>query len=290
MSDPSIQQLEREVEAARARLAGDLAILRAPGTYEAFTAELRDEAVDLKDAVIDKAKSSVQSTFDKLIEDVKARAAANPAAALAIGAGIAWRLIRHPPIATALVGAGLYSLFKTSPAQINPSGDYLTQARTRLGEQASELAGTVKDRAAEIGEVAVAKAAGLASETAERASAIGESAKDKVEEIAGSVTQTARQWSAEARDSARQTGAEVRAGIDGAGTAIDDMRRSAADAAQRTAVRAGAVAEDWVRPAQQMIEDPQARDKLLLGAAGIAVVAALGIACQRRLSEPAEAE
>jgi len=50
------------------------------------------------------------------------------------------------------------------------------------------------------------------------------------------------------------------------------------------------MAEDWARPVQQTIEDPEARDKLLLGAAGIAVIAALGIAYQRKLSEPAEAE
>jgi hypothetical protein len=290
MSEPSIQQLEREVEAARAKLAGDLATIRSPATYDEFTSELKGQAVDLKDSLVEKAKASVQSTFDDLIENVKARAAANPAAALAIGAGIAWRLIKHPPIATALVGAGLYSLFKSSPTHVDASGDYLAQAKTRLGEQATDFAGALKERAMELGETAVAKAGELASETATRASAMSESAQGKVEEIAGSVSQVARQWTSEAQSSARQTGAERINRIDGGSTAIDDMCRSAADAAGRTVERAGAVAEDWTRPVQDMIEDPQARDKLLLGAAGIAVIAALGIACQRRLNEPADAE
>ncbi|MBX9775745.1 MAG: hypothetical protein K2Y71_15290 [Xanthobacteraceae bacterium] len=270
MSEPSIEQLEREVEAARARLAGDLAVIRSPATYAQFTSELKDEAVDLKNSLVDKAKASVQSTFDNLIDDVKARAAANPAAALAIGAGIAWRMIRHPPIATALVGAGLYSLFRTAPTRVNGSGDYLTQAKSRLGEQAAGFAGAVKDRAVEMGEAAVAKAGELASDAVDRASAMGESAKDKVAELAGSVKQGAQEWTSE-------------------GFAVDDIRSSAA-AAQRTVARAGAAAEDWARPVQEMIEDPQSRDKLLLGAAGVAVAAALGIACQRRLSEPADAE
>ena len=160
MSDPTLHQLEREVEVARAKLVGNLTTLRSPATFSQFTSDLKHEAMDIKDDLVDKAKASVQSTFEGLIEDVKARAAANPAAALAIGAGIAWRLIKHPPIATALVGAGLYSLFRTSPTPFSSTArqDYLTQARTRLGEQASDFAETVKERAVEMGEAAAEKA------------------------------------------------------------------------------------------------------------------------------------
>lgn len=290
MSDPSIQQLEQEVEVARAKLADDLATLLAPATYSEFTSDLKHEAVDLKNALVDRAKASVRSTFENLVDDVKARAAANPAAALAIGAGLAWRLLQRPPIATALVGAGLYSLFKTSPTQSNGSVDFLTQARARFGEQTAEFAGTVKDRAVEMGGAAAAKAGELASEAVERASAMGESAKDKVAEIAGSVKQTAQQWTSDTQSSARQLGVEATDRMASAAAAVHDMRGSAADATQSTVARAGAMAEDWMRPVQQTIENPEARDKFLLGAAGVAVIAALGIACQRRLSEPAEAE
>jgi hypothetical protein len=281
MNDRSIQQVEREVETARAKLAGDLATIRSPATFAEFTSDLKHEAVDLKDALVDKAKASVQSTFDDLIEDVKARVAANPAAALAIGAGIAWRLLNRPPIATALVGAGLYSLFRTSRAQYTPTDttDYLAHAKTRLGEQAVEFAGTVKERAVEMGEAAAAKAGELASDAIDRASAIGESAKSMASEIAGSVTGSAQQWTAGAQSSGQQISQEVKSAMVSASATVDEMRRTAADAAQRTVARAGAVAED-----------PEARDKLLLGAAGFAVIAALGIACQRRLNEPAQAE
>ena len=79
--------LEDEVAAARTKLAGDLAILRSPHTYRKFTADL---------------KSDAQSAVKSLVEEVKARAASNPAAALAIGAGLGWRLIKHPPIANDL--------------------------------------------------------------------------------------------------------------------------------------------------------------------------------------------
>lgn len=281
MSDPSIQQLEREVEAARAKLADDLAAVRSPAAYAEFKSGLKHEAVDFKDALVDKAKASVQSTFEGLIEDVKARAAANPAAALAIGAGIAWRLVNRPPIATALVGAGLYSLFRTSRAQYSPTetADYLAHAKTRLGEQAVEFAGTIKERAVEMGEAAAGKAGEFASDAIDRASAMGESAKSKVSELVGSVKESAQQWTAGAQSSGRQISAEVTDAMVNASATVDEMRRTAGDFAQRTVARTGAVAED-----------PEARDKLLLGAAGFAVIAALGIACQRRLNETVEAD
>ena len=107
--------------------------MRSPQTYRQFGAELKSDA-----------KSAVQ----RAIDDVKARAAANPSAALAIGAGLAWRLVKHPPIATALIGAGVLSLWRTTPARINDD-DYLKTAQRRLGEQVSDAAETVKDYAAE---------------------------------------------------------------------------------------------------------------------------------------------
>ena len=125
--------LELQVEEARAKLASDLALLRLPQTYREFGAELKSDA-----------KSAVQ----RAIDDVKARAAANPSAALAIGAGLAWRLVKHPPIAIALIGAGVLSLWRTTPARINDD-DYLGTAQQHLGEQVSDAAEAVKNYAAE---------------------------------------------------------------------------------------------------------------------------------------------
>lgn len=282
MSEASIQTLERDVEAARAKLAGDLATLRAPATYSEFTSNLKGEAFDLKDALVEKAKVTAQSTFQNLIDDVKSRAAANPAAALAIGAGIAWRFVTHPPIATALVGAGLYSLFRTPPARPVPPGEFLTRARTRLGEQAADFAGTVKEQALELSDTASTKVTELASDAVDRATAVGEGVKDQVSQLAGSVKERAQQWTAAAQTTAREVGSEAAQAIErtaGAG----NLR----DTATNGAHRARAIAEDWTRPAKEMIEDPDSRDKLLLGTAVLAVIGAVGIACQRRLGEPA---
>ena len=316
MSDPSLHQLERDVEAARAKLAGHLSSLRSPATYSEFSSELKYEALDMKDALVDKAKSSVQSTIDTFVEDLKARAAANPAAALAIGAGIAWRFIRRPPIATALIGAGLYSLFRTIPTHgthgnARTTDEYLAQAKDRLAEQASDLAETVKNRASAIGEAAAEKTTELATGVKERALAMGEAATEKATELAAGVKQSAssmgeaaqaselagaarsqaQHWSKEVRSPLRQAaGNASRLGGDASRT-LEDMRGESMTAAERAASRAAATTNEWMmRPIQEAAGSQEARDKFLLGAAGVAVVAALGIACQRRLSEPADAD
>jgi hypothetical protein len=288
MSDPSLHLLEREVEAARAKLKVDLSTLTAPSTYSEFTSDLRSEAVEMKDVLVDKAKASVQSTFDSFIDDIKARAAANPAAALAIGAGIAWRLIQRPPIATALIGAGLYSLFRSTPSPSAPRDNesLLTQARERLGEQASDFAGSVKERALAVGEAAAEKASDLAADVKARAVSLGEAATEKAGDVAG----TAKQWGSQANAKLHRA-VDDTGGIAGhAADRLQSIQHAASDTVSDAASRVGAVAQQWTRPVQAAVTDQESRDRLLLGAAGMAVVAALGMAYQRRQNESAEVD
>src|SRR5512132_3378907 len=100
MAGVSLHDHETEVEQSRAKLTQDLAVLCSSKTFVAFTDDLKKEAFDTRDA---------------LWEKIKARAASNPAAVIAIGTGLAWRLIQRPPIASALIGIGLFSLWKTTP-------------------------------------------------------------------------------------------------------------------------------------------------------------------------------
>ena len=271
MTKPSLHQLEREVEVARAKLATDLARLRSPETSAEFTETLKQEALDAKDALLDKAKSSVQSTIENLIEDVKGRAAANPAAALAIGAGIAWRLLRHPPIATTLIGAGLVSLFRTAPARTNghTSADYLSHAKARLMEQAGDVAEMTKDKAAAMTETVTENAMELAG-----------AAKARVEALAAKTTATAKGAATDAK-------AQAGSFLSDASETMRVLQGVASSAAGAATSQAGAMADDWSNSAQTAINDHEVRDNVLLGAAGLAVAAALSIAWQRRLSEHA---
>ena len=246
MSDANIRRLELEVEAARAKLATDLSRIRSPAAYADFRTSLKQDAQEAKDLIVDQAKSTTQSTLQGMVDDLKAKAAANPTATLAIGAGTAWRVFRHPPIATALIGAGLFSLLRTPPARVSGNGtaDYFSHANERLKEQATDLAGEVKDQAAVI-----------ASAVKDHALAMAEAVKGQSTELAGAAKEKVQQWSAEVEDAVRD---------------VPDRAASIAHQASR---------------ATQSMYDRETRDSLLLGTAGLAVLAALGVAYQRRNAE-----
>jgi hypothetical protein len=283
MVEPSLRQLEGEVEAARGKLASDLATLRSPATTAEFTETLKQEAMDAKDALVDKAKSTVQSSIESLVEDLKARAAANPAAALAIGAGIAWRLIRHPPISTALVGAGLLALFRTPPARTNgrAPADYLSHARTRLMEQAGAAADVVQEKSSALAQSAKETIAQSAEAVNEKLTQSAQAMSEKVEALTADATAAARDAAVETREQARAMWRDTTETIQGA------VQSAASSAASARSVMAAGVDRSW-SSAETLASDSDVRNKLLLGAAGLAVVAALGIALQRR-AEDAEA-
>ena len=153
MPEISVPEQERDVEQARTKLAADLATLRSPETFTKFTDDLKNEALHTKDAVL-----------YGLVESLKAKATANPVAALAIGAGLAWRFVNHPPIASALVGIGLFSLWRTDasrPLNGYPA-DYLEEGKQRLKEQGTELVSKITDLAGDAQQTIFAKAAEFA--------------------------------------------------------------------------------------------------------------------------------
>ena len=131
MAADDLQQLERDVEAARTKLTADIATLRSPGTFSEFTHNLKQAALETRDNFIDDARTRTRSAIEEMVETVKEKAVANPAATLVIGAGIAWHLIRRPPVATALIGGGLFSLLRTDASARPPNGHAEPLARAR---------------------------------------------------------------------------------------------------------------------------------------------------------------
>src|SRR4051812_48691284 len=175
MSDAELNALERDVEQARARFADDLARLRSPSTLARFKDDAWAEARETKDELVGKTREAAKDGAQRLFTELKERAAANPVAALAIGAGLAWRLVHKPPIATLLVGMGVVGLLRTSPARNSEPymGLHDEDPRLRHGEKdarlvarAGELADVVKDKvqdwSAEAGDAARATATQVA--------------------------------------------------------------------------------------------------------------------------------
>ena len=85
--------------------------------------------------------------------------------------------MKDPPIATALIGAGMLSLWRTTPIR-GDDEDYLRTAQERFGEQVSQVVDTVKDYAAE---TAVA--------VGERVGTYAQSARETVEDAASLVVE-----------------------------------------------------------------------------------------------------
>jgi gas vesicle protein len=246
MSGSNLQSLERDVELARDRLAHDLARLRSPETISEFKDTLWAEARETKDELIEKTKDAAQDGIQRIIADLKERAAANPAAVLAIGAGLAWRLIHRPPIASLLVGIGLVSLFRP-------------QTGGEVVAGASKLLHSAKDTAQEWGEDLRQASSDRVSEIADRATVaagqISDMARETVTRISDKASSAAEQASDAGQDSLAQIGATAAAVADGASSMIN------------------------------AVSDPETRDRYLLGAAAIAVAAAVGIAYQRRAAD-----
>jgi uncharacterized protein YdcH (DUF465 family) len=244
MSDMSLNMREREVENARSKLAADLDVLCSPRTLATVTEGLKQEALDTKDAIWEK---------------LKARAAANPAAMLAIAAGLGWRLINRPPIASALIGLGLFSLWRTPGAPLDQRAGFLQQSAQNLKAQGEGLATAASGVAAD-----------LTSQAKDTVSAKGteawEAAKAKVQE-----------WNEQAAsrfDDARLTAKKASDSV------VDGLRRQQHDLRDEIA--------DVAAAAKMSLRDNDTRDTVLIGIAGVAIAAALGIACQKKLSEKAD--
>jgi hypothetical protein len=193
MSSAELDTLEREVEVARARVAGDLARLRSPATISEFKGELLAEARQSKDQLLDKSSDYVKDTAQRVLSDLKGRAAANPAAALAIGAGLAWRLLRHPPIASILVGAGIFGLMKTRP---DADADVAAGVTRQAHDVSNFVAEQVQSWSAEATQVAQEAAAKVVDNVSALGDRVSETTANAGEVARASVTQVAANASA----------------------------------------------------------------------------------------------
>jgi ElaB/YqjD/DUF883 family membrane-anchored ribosome-binding protein len=159
---------ERDVVQARSRVRDDLAKLRMPGVAN--------------------LKNDLAASTDDIFTNIKDRMSANPVATLAIGAGIAWRLVHRPPVASLLVGYGLLSLMRTDPrrptamsayaAQAVDAGAVIADRLTRVASDAQSAAadalGTVREAAAETAETLKSNASQWADRAAQTAAGASE--------------------------------------------------------------------------------------------------------------------
>jgi gas vesicle protein len=261
--------------------------------------------------LVDKTKEAAKDGAQRLFTELKERAAANPVAALAIGAGLAWRLVHRPPIATLLVGMGVVGLLRTSLARNSEPYMGLHDEDPRLlhrygarepglAARAGELADVVKDKvqdwSAEAGDAVRATATQVAETTtavAERASRalrdVREAARDTAENVgdrAATMAERASDGLHDAKNTARITAAGVgdkAAAVAGqASQAVQDASDTVRETVAHMADQAAVLGQQASHRIYEALPDKEDRDTYLLGAAALAVAAAVGIAYQRR--------
>jgi len=165
-----LDELERDVERARARLAEDIARLRSPAAMSQARADLAARATDYKDQIVERVSDAVSGRAQGITDALRKQAQENPAAVAVIAAGVAWRLWKKPPVATLLMGAGLASLM-AGRAEERGAGGWIesmrgvNRATYALKDRASDVAGDLAQQARDLGD----QAASTWNEAADRA-------------------------------------------------------------------------------------------------------------------------
>jgi hypothetical protein len=230
MTVADLDRLEGEVALARTRVAEDVARLRSPAAFAGFK---------------DDIGHALSGTAQRAAADLKSRAAANPAAVLAIGAGLLWRFAHRPPIATLLVGIGVASLLRTSPS------DPPSPVVTRTGEALHAVSA--------------------------KAGELSEQARDALHAVnvkAGEWSEQAREATAAAADTVLETTDRI---SEQAAQATARVSEQAVEFATRASQSAHRVAD----MAEQAFPGSSSRDTLLLGVAALSIGAAALIGYRR---------
>ncbi len=274
-----VDALERDVEAARARLVNRVAQLKGP-PLAGVKDELVADATEYKDEVIDSAKQKLTDTIDGFVSDVKRRAADNPVAVAAIGAGIAWKLWQKPPITTLLVGAGLAALFGRSsvreidvdPYDPDRPSSYVPGGVAGFGyERTRDM---IEQKAIGGATVAMETAREKTSELRDRVGELKDSALRSAGELRDNVVRSA----GELMETARGSAGELRASaVRSSGQAADSFSAYARETRAR------------IQPAREYTEDFVRDNGVYLGIAALAVGAAAGVAVMQ-MNKPANVD
>lgn len=214
-SEHEVTQLEREAEATRDQLRGTLNELSARLSRESLECDFEH----IKNQGIASTQNAARDAVATVRDKIKSKAMENPLGAVAIGAGIAWPLVRlgmKMPIPLALIGAGVALLRTQSPVGSSSStrttaqysSEQLRQASARVGNVASDAMDRMKQGAADTAESATS----FATQAADRASASMASVKGAVSDAAEVVSRSVTSAYQEALESAYRAGYQAAAG------------------------------------------------------------------------------
>jgi hypothetical protein len=253
----SLQQIKRETEQTRAGLTN---------TVEQLRTSVAETASDIRqrirpDAIKAEVSDYIKSRGERLMNDLTDAARRNPMQAVAVGASVAYpllRLARAIPLPVLMVGAGLFF-----------AGSKTGQSATRkAGEMASDISDEVGRRARDFGNQVggSASVAKYASDQLDRVSSIVSGGTDQVSRAADTTGATVASNSQKLRDKAASFGNSLSGraadlkddGVRMAGSAaatVQDVASGATSAARNAAGTATDAGLDAAKAARDKASD-----------------------------------
>jgi hypothetical protein len=225
-ANPSLGELKRETEQTRAGLTQTVEQLRTSVSETASDIRQRLSPESIKAEFSD----YVRSRGERLVEDVTAAARRNPMQAVAVGAGIAYpllRLVRSIPMPVLLVGAGLFFAgSKTGQSAVQKASDVASDLSDEVSRRGHELSDQVG--------ASVAAARDAATDAVGRAGEMMSTGVDRLRDSAGSVlnaqSDTVRDSAASLADTVSAKGRDLKGSVvDLAGSASERIRGIASD-------------------------------------------------------------
>jgi hypothetical protein len=260
----SLQQIKRETEQTRAGLTD---------TVEQLRTSVAETASDIRqrispDAIKAEVSDYIKSRGERLMNDVSAAARRNPMQAVAVGASIAYpllRLARTIPVPILMVGAGLFfASSKTGRAVTQKASDVASDLSDGVGRRARDFGNQVGESAAaakayasdqldcasaavsggtnQVSRAADAAGATLASNSQkiqEKATSFGVSVSDSATALRDEGLRRASLAATTAKDIASGTSSVVRNAVGTAADAGLDAAKAARDKASDLTERAG---------------------------------------------------
>jgi len=248
----SLQQIKRETEQTRAGLTD---------TVEQLKTSVAETAGDIRhrispDNIKAEVSGYIKSRGEQLLNDVTSAARRNPMQAVAVGASVAYpllRLARAIPLPVLMVGAGLFFAgSKTGQAASQKASDVAADLSNDVVRRARELGDQVQDTAS--------AARTYASEQFDRVSSAIAGGTDQVRGVADAAGVAVGPNSQRIKDSAAAAGATLseRAnslkddGLRLAGSAAATVQDIASDATASARSTAGAIADTGMDAARTL--------------------------------------
>jgi hypothetical protein len=228
-ADRSLRELQREAEQTRAGLTQTVDQLKASVADTASEIRQRISPENIKAEV----SNYVRSRGESMLEDITAAARRNPMQAVAVGASLAYPLLRFArsvPLPVLMVGAGLF--FAGSK-----SGQSITQKASDMASDLSdELGRPGHDMSAQVG-ATVSSAKSAVSDAAKR---VGEVLSAGTDQVRRTATSSTAELSLMLKDSAASAGDAINTRVSGMKDGVSELASSTIDSSRDAVAGASA--------------------------------------------------